>query len=166
LNQPFRKLLIVSRDALLDATQRPTGAEDHGSLSERIFRSLANISRHGCHLLLTASEPDKWVPTRGTVDDALARQNMLVERVRAAGGEVDGIYYVARSLLTQDRNREGALRDILKRYSLEPEAATLVSSSVPFIKAAERLGMSVFEIVPPGKRGKKLETVLRQIDAA
>ena len=88
---------------------------------------------------------------------------MLLEQVRSAGGEIDGVYYVPRSLLTQDRNREGALRDILKRYALEPAAATLVSSSAPFIKAADRLGITVFEIAPPGKRGESLLSVIGEL---
>lgn len=165
MNATPQKLLIISRDALLDAIRgrADTPADTAG---DGLYRSLANISRHGCHLLLTAAEPDRWVPTRGTVDDALNSQNMLIERVQSAGGEIDGVYYVPRSLLTQDRNREGALLDILKRYMLVPDAATLVSSSAPFLKAAQRLGLTAIEVTPPGKRGKKLAAVLRDFPAA
>lgn len=163
MNSRTQRLLIISRDALLDATRSET--EEQSDQAELIFRSLANISRHGCHLLLTAAEPERWVPTRGTVDDALDSQNQLIDRTRSAGGEIDGVYYVPRSLLTQDRNRKGALEDILKRYSLESTAATLVSSSVPFIKAADRLGIRSLEIAPPGKRGKSLLSMLKRLEA-
>jgi hypothetical protein len=165
LNAAPQKLLIISRDALLDAIRGPVDPAADTS-DEGLFRSLANISRHGYHLLLTAPEPDRWVPTRGNVDDALNSQNMLIERVQSAGGEIDGVYYVPRSLLTQDRNREGALVDILQRYALNPDAATLVSSSAPFLKAAERLRLTAIEVTPPGKRGKKLAAVLKAFPAA
>ena len=153
-----QRLLLISRDTLqaaLDATP------DEPSV-QRIFRMLATLSRHGFHLLLTAPEPERWVPTRGNVDVALNSQNTLMERTRVAGGELEGVYYVPRSLLTQDRNREGALLDILKRYALQAGDATLLSSSAPFLKAAERLGLSIVEIIPPGKTGSTLVKELKK----
>ena len=158
MNPAGQRLLLISRDTLqaaLDATP------DEPSV-QRIFRMLATLSRHGFHLLLTAPEPERWVPTRGNVDDALNSQNTLMERTRMAGGELEGVYYVPRSLLTQDRNREGALLDILKRYALQAGDATLLSSSAPFLKAAERLGLSIVEIIPPGKTGSTLVKELKK----
>ena len=150
-----QKLLIISRDALLDTLREAS--------SEHILRALASLSRRGFHLLLTAPQPDRWVPTRRNVDAALNAQRMLLERSRTAGGELEGIYYVPRSLLTQDRNREGALRDILKRFCVDPAAAILVSSSAPFLKAAARIGIATNEIALKGKRGKKLLSVLKDL---
>ena len=155
MSRTDQKLLIISRNALLD-----TLPEDS---SEQVFRALASLSRRGFHLLLTAPEPDRWVPTRRNVDDALNAQRILLERSRTAGGELEGVYYVPRSLLTQDRNREGALRDILKRFSVAPAGAILVSSSLPFLKAAARIGIATNEIALKGKRGKNLLAVLRSL---
>jgi hypothetical protein len=127
------KLLIISRDLLLIADSAPD--------APLIYRHLATLNRRGCSLLLTAPEPDQWVPTRGNVDNALQSQARLRDRIQQAGGDLDGIYYVPRSLLTQDRNRLGALQDILSRYGLGSSQALLLSNSVPFIKAAARLGI-------------------------
>ena len=150
-----QKPLIISRDTLLDTL--------HEASSEHMFRALARLNRLGFHLLLTAPEPDRWVPTRRNVDDALNAQRILLERSRTAGGELEGVYYVPRSLLTQDRNREGALRDILKRFNVDPAQAILISSSSPFLKAAARVGITANEIALKGKRGKKLLSVLKDL---
>ena len=130
---PGLKLLIISRDVLLIADNAPDAT--------LIYRQLATLNRRGCSLLLTAPEPDQWVPTRGNVDNALQSQAHLRDRIQQAGGDLDGVYYVPRSLLTQDRNRLGALQDILNRYGLVSAQALLLSNSVPFIKAAARLGI-------------------------
>jgi hypothetical protein len=153
------KLLLISRDTVQGALDH---APDEPSV-QRIFRLFATLSRQGYHLLLTAPEPERWVPTRGSVDDALNSQNTLMERTRAAGGELEGVYYVPRSLLTQDRNREGALVDILKRYSMESADTVLLSSSSPFLKAASRLGIATLEVGLPGKQGESLSSALKRL---
>jgi len=153
--KPAHKLLIISRDTLLKALNEPS--------SDKVFRVLAKLTRSGYYLLFSAPEPDRWVPTRGNVDDALQSQADLMDRTRAAGADCEGVYYVPRSLLTQDRNREGALRDILKRYSVDAEVTTLISSSTPFLKAGSRLGISGIEVTPRGKRGCSLAEALERI---
>jgi hypothetical protein len=149
------KLLIISRDSLLAAMQETS--------SGAIFRTLAGMSRKGLHILLSAPEPDRWVPTRGNVDNALNSQKMLMKRAIESGCELEGVYYVPRSLLTQDRNRFGALNDIVKRFSVQAEETVLISSSTPFIKAALRLGIEAFEIALPGKKGLTLNNALKNI---
>jgi histidinol phosphatase-like enzyme len=152
---PDQKLLIISRDAILKVEAMAS--------SELVFRQLANLNRRGFSLLLTASEPDHWVPTRGNVDNALQQQGHIQQRVQQAGGDLDGVYYVPRSLLTQDRNRTGALRDILRRYSAEPTQALLLSSSTPFLKAASRVGLQTHEIVTTRNGGNNLLALLKSI---
>jgi hypothetical protein len=137
------RLLIISRDLLIDVSERPSG--------DFVFRQLANLNRRGLHLLLTAAAPDNWVPTRGSVDDALKTQANIKEKIQVAGGDIDGVYYIARSLLTQDRNRKGALLDILRRYGLEPEEACLLSGSKPFIKVAAGLGVATLDVTASAK---------------
>lgn len=136
------RLIIISRDALLEALQ--------GEDSRSIFRDMATLSRRGHRILLTAPEPDRWVPTRKTVDGALDSQRELTDLARTEGADIEGIYYVPRSLLTQDRNREGALTDILSRYARRPDQATLISSSPPFLRAAERLEIEAIEVSDSG----------------
>jgi len=144
MDAPGKQLLIISRDTLLDA--------ERTSLGPRIFRLVASISRRGIHVLLTAPEPDHWIPTRGRVDKALADQGRLQRALHEAGGNLDGVYYVPKSLFTQDRNREAALQDIVARYELPIENALLISGSEPFLRAAERLALEIREI-PSGPEG-------------
>lgn len=149
------RLLIISRDALLDSL----GEED----TRPLFRNLAALTLKGLRLLLTAPEPDRWLPTRKTVDNALNTQRELLESFRAAGGDLEGVYYVPRALLTQDRNREYALKDILKRYSLRAEEVTLISTSSPFIRVAQRLGMTTIECTTINKPGMNLTSALKRV---
>lgn len=142
------RLIIISRDALLEALE--------GDDSRSIFRDMAALSRRGHRILLTAPEPDRWVPTRKTVDGALDTQRELTELARTEGADIEGIYYVPRSLLTQDRNREGALTDILSRYSRRADQAMLISSSPPFLRAASRLEIEAIEVSGSGNPLKKV----------
>ncbi len=145
-------LLIVSCKVLLTAEQSTSGPV--------IFRQLARRTREGAHLLLTAAEPDQWFPTRGTQDNVLGTQGRLQERMQEAGGDLDGIYYVPRSMFTQDRKRAAALEDILLRYTCEASNATLISTSKAFLKAARRLGIHVVTL-DDGEQG--METLLQTL---
>lgn len=127
-------------------------AASDGEQSSEIYRALAALSRRGHRLLLTAPEPDRWVPTRKTVDGALDTQRDITGTARTEGADIEGVYYVPRSLLTQDRNREGALKDILTRYAASAEETALISSSGPFIRAARRLGIDAVEVSEGGAR--------------
>lgn len=131
-------LLMISSKLLLVAEQSAQGPA--------VFRRLANLTRSGYHLLLTASEPDQWFPTRGNVDSVLGTQRRMLQHLQDAGGDLDGIYYIPRSVFTQDRKRFAALKDILRRYSTDGENATLISSSKAFVKAAQKLEISTHSV--------------------
>ena len=77
---------------------------------------------------------------------------------------MEGVYYVPRSLFTQDRNREGALSDILQRYAATPHQTMLISSSMPFLKAAARLGIRTHEIAVSGKKEHDLLAALKSLE--
>jgi hypothetical protein len=147
-----RALLLISRDNLLGVEQAPNAA--------RVFRLLARLTRGSMHLLLTAPEPDHWFPTRGRVDHALQDQGRLSQRIQEAGGDLDGVYYVPRSLFTQDHNREQALRDILDRYGIAVSDTLLLSASAPFLKAAERLNIETREFTEDAAGAEQLEALL------
>ena len=126
-------LLLISRDCLQNLPLTDRG---------RVCRLLARLHRHGHHLLLTAPQPEQWAPTRGSVDHALDAQSRLQDEIQACGGEIDGVYYVPRSLFTQDRNRRGALNDIMERYGVKPADVRLFSPSSRFVGTARRLGIT------------------------
>ena len=126
-------LLLISRDDILSVME--------GADRDKLFRLLTSLTRQGWHLLATAPQPEKWTGEHGSPDDALLGPNSIRKRLVEAGGTLDGVYYVRRSLLTQKRNREDALGDILQRYGAKPENSVLLSSKRMFIKAAAEMGL-------------------------
>ena len=127
------RLLLISRDDILTVM-----ASD---ASDKAFRLLAALTRQGYHLLATAPQPTRWTGEHGSPDDALLGPNSIRKRLADAGGTLDGVYYVRRSTLTQKRNRDDALRDILRRYATQPEQTVLLSSSRNWVKAAQHHGL-------------------------
>jgi hypothetical protein len=130
---PDTRLLLVSRDDIVDVMD--------GDQAQRVFRLLASLTRQGYYLLATAPQPEQWTGEHGSPDDALLGPNSIRKRLLDAGGILDGVYYVRRSTLTQKRNREDALRDILQRYGAKPEHVVLLSSKRNIVKAAHKLGL-------------------------
>jgi len=128
-----QRLLMISRDDILR-----TGS---GKQGERLYRTLGRLTRAGYQLLATASQPEDWSRAHGGPDDALLGPESIRRRLTDAGGVLDGIYYVPRSLFTQRRNREAALADIMKRYAISPAQCYLLSSSRKFVEAAAAMGI-------------------------
>lgn len=150
-----RHLLLISRDDILSAM----GDE----LDMRLFRVLARLTRSGYHLLATAAQPDKWSASHGGPDDALLGPNSIRKRLSDAGGALDGVYYVQRSLLTQKRNRVQALEDMLQRYSVSPDRCYLFSSSKPFVAVATGLGIHATHLTPKSKLLKNLKSLTESV---
>lgn len=128
-----QRLLLISRDDILAVVD--------GKHDSRLFRILARFTRQGYHLLATAPQPERWSSSHGGPDDALLGPGSIRERLTEAGGVLDGVYYVQRSLLTQKRNRVQALKDILQRYAASPDHCHLFSSSRKFVEVARELGI-------------------------
>jgi hypothetical protein len=125
---------MISRDDLLAVASSRQG--------DRLFRILGRLTRSGYQLLATAPQPEEWTKKHGGPDDALLGPESLRKRLADAGGTLDGVYYVPRSLFTQKRNREKALQDMMKRYALPARQCHLYSSSRSFVVAAEALGIN------------------------
>ena len=145
-----RRLLLISRDDILKVADRK-----HGT---RFFRFLARFTRHNFHLLATAPQPDRWFAAHGGPDDALLGPDSIRKRLADAGGVLDGVYYVPRSLLTQKRNREQALQDILHRYSVIPDHCHLFSSRKKFVRTAGSLGIYAVHL-------KRERTLMNELEA-
>ena len=147
---PERKLLLISRDDIYAADTR---------LGKRVYRLLGWFSRHGYHLLATAPQADRWLPDSKAVDSALIGPDSIRDQINDAGGNLDGVYYVRKSLLTQRRNREEALTDILERYALKADHCYLLSGSGKFVQAALGLGIRSTHLT----RDTTLEGVLKSM---
>ena len=124
-------LLLISRDDILAQTREGSG--------EGIFRLLGRLTRQGFQFLSTAPKPEDWNSSK---DSAFSGLERIRSRLAETGGALDGVYYIPRSYLTQRRNREEALQEILQRYSTEAVNCYLISSSRKFIRAAANMGIN------------------------
>ncbi len=147
-----RRLLLISRDDILDVVD-----DKHDS---RLFRILARFTRQGYHLLATAPQPERWSTSHGGPDDALLGPGSIREQLADAGGVLDGVYYVQRSLLTQKRNRVQALQDILQRYAASPDHCHLFSSSRKFVEVARELGIHAMHLNKQRSLSEELKSLL------
>jgi hypothetical protein len=145
---------LISRDDVL----RDAEGED----GELLFRTLARLTRRGFHFLATAPQPDDWSRSHGGPDDALLGPQSIRNRLNDVGGAIDGIYYVPRSLFTQKRNREQALRDIMQRYAIEPGRTYRFSSSLKFVEVAQELGVNSIPLEKNHQLLQELMSLLKE----
>ena len=150
-----QRLLMISRDDILRL-----GA---GKQGEVLFRTLARLTRAGFQLLATAPQPDDWSRDHGGPDDALLGPDSIRRRLADAGGMLDGVYYVPRSLFTQKRNREAALADIMKRYGIAPSHCHLFSSSRKFVEAAADMGIDATTLSTDRQLMQGLKALLKRL---
>lgn len=148
-----QKLLMISRDDILDVASRE-GAE--------LYRKLARFTRQGFHLLATAPQPDQWTGEHGGPDMSLLGPQSIRRHLADAGGILDGVYYVPRSLMTQRRNREEALGDIMRRFSAKSGNCYLFSSSRKFVLAAHDLGIHACNLNRETRLTEELDRLLQQ----
>lgn len=147
-----QRLLLISRDDILNVVD--------GKHDTRLFRLLARLTHQGYRLLATAPQPEQWSSSHGGPDGALLGPGSICERLADAGGVLDGIYYVQRSLLTQKRNRVQALQDILQRYAASPDHCHLFSSSKKFVTVASELGIRATHLNKDRWLSTELKTLL------
>jgi hypothetical protein len=156
MSRSEHEILLISRDDILAVIK-----EGEATGVERVFRLLASLTRHGFHLLVTAPQPEQWTGEHGSPDDALFGPDSIRKRLSDAGGKLDGVYYLRRSLLTQRRNREDALEDILRRYGVRAENCTLISSRRKFLIAARGLGFQTNRLSRENTLQEALEPLAR-----
>lgn len=147
------RLLLISRADILEATSGPD--------SQRLFRILARLNRGGYQLLATAPQPDHWTREQGGKADALLGPDSIRKQLADAGGFLEGVYFVPRSLLTQRRNRETALQDMMGRYAIQPENCYLFSSSEKFAAVARDLGIHATTLNDQRKLMNELKKLLK-----
>ncbi len=151
---PEHRLLLISRDDIQAAYARQ-GAS--------VYQLIAWFSRHRFLILATARQPDRWLPDSDRVDAALLGSDSIRSQLNDAGGNLDGVYYVRKSLLTQRRNREEALTDILNRYALKSDHCHLLSGSGKFVQAALSLGIRAKHLTRANTLEMKLAAMKRQL---
>lgn len=149
------RLLLISRDDILNSST--------GTSGRRLYRRLARLTHLGFQFVVTAPQPDTWCSLATEPDHTLAGASTIHERLVDAGGELDGIYYVARSSLTQRRNRQEALHDMLTRYATSPGNCYLFSSSKKFVLAARELEINATMLSADRPLMKELRALRKQL---
>ena len=148
-------LLLISRNDILEVADGPDAKE--------LFRLLAWLTRHGFHLLATASMPnpvdsrEQWL--KGGGDASLVGPESIRSRIDEAGGTLDGVYYVPRSLLAQQRNRIESLQDMMQRYGVKPAATYLFSSSRKWAETARELDIQATCLDQPSQLTRELQAL-------
>ena len=150
-----QQLLLVSRDDISRTATLNRG--------KRVYRLLARLTRKGFYFLATAPQPDNWSSStkQDDSDAALLGPDSLHGRLEEAGGSVDGVYYVPRSLLTQRRNREEALTDMMERYGVSTSSCHLFSSSKKFVEVAQSLGIHAVYLSKDNQLVTELKALLK-----
>lgn len=131
-------LLLISRTDMQRVSDSKNG--------DRLVRRLARLTRRGYHLLSLGSQPDDWSKNRAISSRSNPAPRTLRQKISEAGGHLDGVYYIPRSMLTQKKNRADALKDIMSRFGTGPASCYLMSSSKKLVKAANTQGMNAFRI--------------------
>jgi hypothetical protein len=72
---------------------------------------------------------------------------------------------VPKSLFTQKRNRESALRDIMLRYGIEPAYCHMFSSSRKFVEVAAAMGVNAAPLADGKQLMQALKTLLTQAES-
>lgn len=149
---PSKPLLLISRSDLREAAE--------GDGGDRLVRLLARLTRQGFHLLSVASQPDDWSSKNAVSRRSQPVQRTLRQRVSEAGGQIDGVYYIPRSVLTQKKKRLDALQDIMSRFGMEPSRVYLLSSGRKLLNAADSLGMNTIRLGRDATLQKQLSTFI------
>ncbi len=90
---------------------------------------LIDFQRRGHHVVLLARRPQRWRPTRSTVNDELDVQRRLHEVIRRGGADLDGVLYLEYGLFSWRQTRYEALKSLAERYQRSAADLWLISRS-------------------------------------
>ncbi|MCA1780524.1 MAG: hypothetical protein LC637_14440 [Xanthomonadaceae bacterium] len=78
---------------------------------------LAELNQTDWPLVLLAIRPDRWKPTRNSVDKAFMGQAAIESSIHRAGGALDAIIYLDFGLFSRQRQRDWMFGDLADRYA-------------------------------------------------
>ncbi|MFP4207372.1 MAG: hypothetical protein ACLFSC_01860 [Wenzhouxiangella sp.] len=123
--------VLVQRGLLLDAERNPD--------PERVAELVA-FQRHGHRVLLLARQPQRWRPTRNSMDSDLGLQQVLHQVFRRAGAELDGTLYLATGLFARRQSRADDLARTASRYGVETGQLTAISGDETLLESVVQSG--------------------------
>ena len=78
---------------------------------------LSELNQADWPLVLLAIRPDRWKPTRNSVDKAFMRQAAIESGIHKGGGALDAIVYLDFGLFSRRRQRDRMFGDLADRYA-------------------------------------------------
>lgn len=111
--------VLIDRDLLLDGDGRPVAGAIDG---------VVRLTQAGWALVMLATRPQRWRPTRRSMDSVMGKQRTLHQAVTRAGGELDACLYLDFGLFTRQRQRSADLADLADRFGTQTDRLWLISS--------------------------------------
>lgn len=144
--------VLVQRGLLLDPQRAPD--------PERIAELVA-FQRSGHRILLLARQPQRWRPTRNSMDMDLGLQQQLHQAFRRAGAELDGILYLATGLFARRQSRADELARTARRYGVETGQLTVIGADETLLESAVQSGGRALNVGPAPIAGASLHRHLQ-----
>lgn len=149
--------VLIERALLLNREQR---LPDTG----RIERVVA-FQRSGHRVLLVATRPAGWRPTRLSVDRDLALQQQLHQMFSRAGAELDGVLYLGGGLFSRKQRQKNEFERTAHRYGRNVVDITLIGTDQALMEAARQAGIKLQVVADPGAAPglDDLDTALKSV---
>lgn len=125
------RLVLIAHDLLID---------DHGQPVESAVSQVVRLHRAGWQLVVLAPRPERWRPTRHSMDRAMNAQRHLHQALTRAGGDLDGVYYLEYGLFTWRRRRAAALDELAGRYGLKAADLVLIAQQKRVLELTIEMG--------------------------
>ena len=134
----MRGLLILISEELQAALDTDQGG--------RLARALGRVNRAGFRLLAIAPRPERWRPTRRSMDQELSIQQTLYEQLDKTGTSFDGIYYYPTSWVTQQRLRQEMYDSLARRGEISVQELVLMTAWTKEQDGAREAGLRVIPL--------------------
>lgn len=103
------RLVLIARELMVDESGQP---------QPEVVTQTVRLHQAGWRIVILAPRPERWRPTRRSMDQAMGVQRVLHEALTRAGGDLDGVCYLEYGLFTRKRARTKALDELAARYGL------------------------------------------------
>lgn len=151
--------VLVQQALLLDEHDQPLPAA---------VEALVELARNGRPVVMFTGRPERWRPTRNSMDRALSVQQSLYQALTRSGGDLDGVVYLDYGLFSRERARTSALVDLARRYRVEVPDLTVISGQARDLEVAGAAGARALDAgatkpVPGVPRCKDLREAIAQV---
>ena len=155
----MRGLLILISEELRAALESDQGG--------RLARALGRVNRADYRILAIAPRPERWRPTRRSMDNELFHQQALYEKLNKTGASFDGVYYYPTSWFTQQRLRQDMYDTLARRADVPLQNLVMMTAYPKEQDGARDAGLRVIPLAidqPDEPDDRALEMWLEALD--